>query len=72
MNSKGELTPDEYFAMNISGRMDALEAKIDAAIHHVNVNIRLDLLEVEMILERIEECDRKYPRVKPHQQGGSN
>ncbi|CAA9399384.1 hypothetical protein AVDCRST_MAG84-6036 [uncultured Microcoleus sp.] len=72
MNSKGELTPGEYLAMNISGRMDALEARIDAAIHHVNVNIRCDLLEVEMMLESIEECDRKYPRVKPHQQGGKN
>jgi hypothetical protein len=67
MNSKGELTPSEYLAMNISGRMDALEAKIDAAIYHVSVNIKLDLLEVEMMLERIEECDRKWPRVKPQQ-----
>ncbi|MDP8936006.1 MAG: hypothetical protein M3N42_18205 [Cyanobacteriota bacterium] len=58
MNSKGELTPGEYSAMNISGRMDALEAKLDAAIHHVNVNIRCDLLEVEMMLESIEATDR--------------
>ena len=72
MNSKGELTPGEYLAMNISGRMDALEARIDAAIHHVNVNIRCDLLEVEMMLEGIEACDQKYPRVKPQQQGGAN
>jgi hypothetical protein len=72
MNSKGELTPGEYFALNISGKMDALEAKIDAAIYHVNVKIRCDLLEVEMMLESIEECDRKWPRVKPQQQGGAN
>lgn len=61
MNSKGELTPDEYLALNISGRMDALEAKIDAAIYHVSVNIRLDLLEIEMMLEEIQE------EVKPQQ-----
>ncbi|MEG3859187.1 hypothetical protein [Microcoleus sp. herbarium12] len=67
MNSKGELTPSEYLAMNISGRMDALEARIDAEIYHVNVNIKCHLLEVEMMLEGIEECDRKWPRVKPQQ-----
>ncbi len=61
MNGKGELTPGEYLALNISGRMDALEAKIDAAIYHTSVNIRLDLLEVEMMLEEIEE------EVKPQQ-----
>ena len=61
MNGKGELTPGEYLALNISGRMDALEAKIDAAIYHVSVNIKLDLLEVEMMLEEIEE------EVKPQQ-----
>lgn len=63
------LTPDEYFAMNISERMDALEAKIDAATYRVRVDIGLQLLEVEMMLESIEECDRKWPRVQP-QQGG--
>lgn len=62
MNGKGELTPGEYLALNISGRMDALEAKIDAAIYHVSVNIKLDLLEVEMMLEEIEE------EVKPQQE----
>ena len=65
------LTPSEYLALNISGRMDALEAKLDAAIHRVNVNIRCDLLEVEMMLESIEAIDQKYPRVNP-QPGGKN
>lgn len=61
------LTLDKYLAINISGKMNALKAKIDAAIYHVNVNIKLDLLEVKMMLESIEECDRKWPRVEPQQ-----
>ncbi len=68
MNSKGELTPGEYLAMNVSGRMDALEARIDTGLYHASVTIKLDLLEVEMMLESIEESDRKYPRVKPQQE----
>ena len=40
--------------------------------HAVTVNIRLDLPEVEMMLERIEECDRKYPRIKPQQEAQTN
>jgi hypothetical protein len=70
MNSKGELTPGEYLAMNISGRMDELESRLDAAIQKISVDIKLDLMEVDILLSGIEECDRKWPRVKP-QQGGA-
>ncbi len=61
------LTPSEYLAMNISGRMDELEARLDVAIQKVGVDIKLDLIEVDILLESIEECDRKWPRVKPQQ-----
>jgi hypothetical protein len=64
------LTPNEYFAMDISGKLDVLEVKIDAASHRVNVDIKCDLLEVEMMLEKIEAYHRKYSRVKS-QQGGA-
>jgi hypothetical protein len=65
------LTPDEYFAMNISGRMDALEAKIDAVTYRVRVDIGLQLLEVGMMLEEIEAWHRNLPRVVL-QKGGRN
>lgn len=65
------LTPGEYLAMGISEKLDALEARIDAASHRVRVDIKLQLLEVDILLSGIEECDRKYPRVSP-QPGGKN
>lgn len=63
------LTPDEYFAMNISGKMNALEAKIDAATYRVRVDIGLQLLEVGMRLEEIKAWHRNLPRVVPQKRG---
>ena len=56
------LTHDECDALNISERLDGLEARIDAATYRVKVGIKIQLLEVDILLAGIEATDRKYSR----------